>query len=269
MTPWDALGLGLLQGVTEFLPVSSSGHLALAQVWLGGAPAAGLLFNVIVHLGTLAAVVLVLRRRFWGLVRGALSFVAGGERDEELALGRRWVIWILVASAPTALIGLGLRDVVVAMSSSPPAVGGALVCTGILLLAAERFGGRTRSASELGLLDALVVGTAQGLGVLPGISRSGVTIAPALWLGVRAEVAVEFSLLVSVPAIVGANLLEIARAGREGLGAELLPLAIGFGSAFAAGAVSIRALQWVVSRRHLLPFAAYTALVGAGAVVLG
>ncbi len=266
MTPWEALGLGVLQGATEFLPISSSGHLALAQAWLGRESDSGLLFNVIVHLGTLFAVVLVLRQRLWGLVRGALSFVFGGERDAELETNRRWVLWILVASVPTALIGLGLRDVVIAISV--PAVGGALVCTGFLLISAERFGGRTRGAADLGLRDALVVGVAQGLGVIPGISRSGVTIAPALWLGVRADVAVEFSILVSVPAIVGANLLEVARAG-EALGAELLPLALGFVAAFAVGAASLRALQWVVVRRRLLPFAVYVILLGGGVMLLG
>ncbi len=268
MTPWEALGLGVLQGATEFLPISSSGHLALAQAWLGRESDSGLLFNVIVHLGTLFAVVLVLRQRLWGLVRGALSFVFGGERDAELETNRRWVLWILVASVPTALIGLGLRDFVIAMTADPPAVGAALVCTGILLFSAERFGERTRSAAELGLRDALVIGVAQGLGVIPGISRSGATIAPALWLGVRADVAVEFSILVSVPAIVGANLLEIARAG-EAVRAELLPLALGFVAAFGVGAASLRALQWVVAKRRLLPFAVYATLLGSGVMLLG
>jgi undecaprenyl-diphosphatase len=283
VTLWEALGLGVLQGVTEFLPISSSGHLALAQAWLGtGGSAPNLLFNVVVHLGTLLAVVAVLWQRLLALAAGALSIVTrpfpgserpgGGrasEQDSALAVSRRWVWLILLASIPTAVIGLAVRDFVVEMNSHPAWIGGAFLGTAALLFSAERFGARSRDAARLGWVDALVIGIAQGAGVLPGISRSGITISAALWRDVRADAAVEFSILVSVPAIVGANLLEMLSVGAEGVRAEWVPLAVGFAGAFLAGAASIKALQWVVAKRRLLPFAAYCALLGTGAVILG
>lgn len=268
MTLWEALGLGVLQGVTEFLPISSSGHLALAQVWLADLGEPDLLFGVVVHLGTLLAVALVLRRRLVDLCRGAWSFVGSGGRRSELETARRWVLLIAVATLPTAVLGLGARELVVAMNARPPWVGVALLCTALLLLGCERFGRRERGAAELTLGDALLVGVAQGFGVLPGISRSGVTVAASLFRDVRADVAVEFSLLISVPAILGANLLE-ALAASGAVRGEAGPLAVGFAAAFATGAASIKALQWAVGRRRLIPFASYCALLGAGAVALG
>ena len=269
MTLFEALGLGLVQGVTEFLPISSSGHLALLQNALPGGAGPNLLFNVVVHLGTLLAIVLVLRRRLIALGDGALSFFRRGEVEGPTAVSRRWIWLIVVASIPTAALGLGARGFVEEMNGQPTWVGTAFLCTAALLVGAERFGLRTRGAEDLGVGDALLVGVAQGFGVLPGISRSGATIAASLWRNARADAAVEFSILISVPAVLGANLLEITRAGTDAVRAELIPLAGGFGAAFLAGVLSLKALQWVVARRRLLPFAAYCALLGAGAIALG
>ena len=237
MTITQAVALGVLQGATEFLPVSSSGHLALAENALSSAPRADLLFDVVVHLGTLLAILLLLRHR--------------------------------VGRLPTALVGLLLRDATTAMHSLPAAGGGALLVTAGILFASERFGRRTRGARELGVPDALLIGTLQGLAVLPGISRSGATVGAALWRDVDGATAVEFSMLLSVPAVLGANVLEMGLAGGEALRGEALPLLVGFAAAFATGALGLRALQWVVASRRLLPFAVYCAALGAGAIALG
>ena len=268
MTLDQALVLGVLQGATEFLPVSSSGHLALAQsfaAWQGP----GLLFEVVVHLGTLAAIALVMRGRLWGLVLAALSFLPGRAGAYRHSVERRWLFLIALGSVPTAVMGLLLHDAVLAIHLRPPLVGGALLVTAALLVLSERMGRRSRGAEALGLADALIIGVAQGFGLIPGISRSGATVAAALWRDARGEVAVEFSILLSVPAVLGASLFEIQRNGLATLGAEVVPLLVGFGAAFVVGSLSLQALRWVVTRRKLLPFGVYCALMGAGAVLLG
>ncbi len=267
MTLFQALGLGILQGVTEFLPISSSGHLVLAQNLWPGLVGPHLLFDVAVHLGTIGAIVWILRRRIARLWHAMLGLLRAGPRG--LASDERWIGLILVATIPTALIGLALRDVVVAMQARVVEVGAALVATALLLVLAERTGRRSREAPSLGWLDAVLVGAAQGLAVIPGISRSGATIATALARGSKAEVAVEFSMLISIPAVLGASLLEGAHLGWTAIRAQAAPLLVGFVSALIAGGLSLKLLQWVVSRRLLLPFAVYCLVVGVGALSFG
>jgi undecaprenyl-diphosphatase len=267
LTLSQALGLGVLQGVTEFLPISSSGHLVLAQNLWPGLAGSHLLFDVVVHLGTLGAIVWVFRHRVMRLLRALWTFVLGGGPGASVDM--RWLGLIVVASVPTALIGLALRAIVEGMQTKPAAVGLALLVTAGLIGVADRVGDRSRGESELRWADALVVGVAQGLGVIPGISRAGATVAAALMRNTRAEVAVEFSMLISIPAVLGANLLEGTRAGAGELSAQGVPLLIGFFAAFLVGAASLNALRWVVGRRKLLPFAAYCGVVGLGALGLG
>jgi undecaprenyl-diphosphatase len=267
LTLSQALGLGVLQGVTEFLPISSSGHLVLAQNLWPGLTGSHLLFDVVVHLGTVGAIVWVFRRRVMRLFLALWALTVGG--GPKSPVDARWLGLIVVASVPTALIGLVLRGVVEKMQIEPAAVGAALLVTAGFLFAADRVGNRSREESELGWVDAVVVGAAQGLGVIPGISRAGATVAAALARNTRAEVAVEFSMLISIPAVLGANLLEGTRAGVGELSAQAVPLLVGFIAAFFVGALSLNALRWVVGRRKLLPFAAYCGVVGLGALSLG
>jgi undecaprenyl-diphosphatase len=267
LTLSQALGLGVLQGVTEFLPISSSGHLVLAQNLWPGLTGSHLLFDVVVHLGTVAAILWVFRRRVGRLLRALWTLALGGGTAG--SVDSRWLALIVVASVPTAVIGLGLRDLVEGMQTEPAAVGAALLVTAGLLVVAERVGSRSRDEAQLRWVDAVIVGTAQGLAVIPGISRSGATVAAALVRNTRAEVAVEFSMLISIPAVLGANLLEGTRAGASALSAQAVPLVVGFLAAFVVGALSLHALRWVVSRRKLLPFAAYCGVAGLGALSLG
>jgi undecaprenyl-diphosphatase len=269
LTLLEALALGVLQGVTEFLPISSSGHLALAQTLLGRAPEGTLLFNVVVHLGTMVAIALVLWRRIARLCLALASFVRPGAPDPALATERTWIGLIIVANIPTGLIGLGIRDTVQQMNHAPRWIGVAYLGTALLLLAAERVGTRDRGPDQLGVVDALWIGCAQSLGILPGVSRSGATVTASLWRGARADTAVEFSILISIPAIVAANLLEMLGPRSGGPGVNVTPLAVGFVAALVTGVVALRVLQWVVRNRQLLPFAAYCALLGAVAVAIG
>ena len=255
--------------MTEFLPVSSSGHLALAEIWLPGAERPGLLFDVVVHLGTLGAVVWLLRERLGALGRGALGYVPGVARDPALEVERRWLVLIVVACVPTAILGLLLQGSVERLRTEPASVGAFLLATAAILLVSERLGSRARGDAEVGVVDALLVGTAQGLAVLPGLSRSGATIATALVRDLRAGVAVELSMLISLPAILGASLLVGIQRGGELGATDLVPLAAGFAAAFASGYLSLRALMWVVAQRRFLWFAAYCAIVGVGAIAIG
>jgi undecaprenyl-diphosphatase len=267
LTLLQALGLGVLQGVTEFLPISSSGHLVLAQNLWPGLDGSFLLFDVFVHLGTVLAIVWVLRRRVGALVHAMWTIVLG--RAVWNSADVRWLGLILLASVPTALLGVGLRGLAEGMQIRPAAVGAALLVTAAVLYGSERRGNRRRGPEELGWVDAVVVGTAQGLAVIPGISRSGATVGAALVRDTAPEAAVEFSMLISIPAVLGANLYEVGGAGLAELTAQAAPLSAGFFAAFVAGALSLKALRWAVVRRRLLPFAVYCVVAGVGALSLG
>jgi undecaprenyl-diphosphatase len=268
----QALALGVLQGATEFLPISSSGHLVLAQNLIPGLSGPLLLFDVVVHLGTLVAIVVLLRVRIARLVLAAASLLPagwGGPAREGLEVERQWIFLLAAGTLPTAIVGFGLRGLAEELLHRPAAVGLALLVTAALLVGSERFGRRTRQAGELGWIDAVAIGTAQGLAVIPGISRSGATVAVGLWRDARGDVAVEFSLLLSVPAVAGAALLVGLESAGELRAEHLAPLATGFVAALVTGMAALKALQWVVVKRRLFPFALYCAVVGIGAIALG
>lgn len=269
MTLAQALALGVMQGVTEFLPISSSGHLALAETWIPGLEQPSLFFDVIVHLGTLAAILWAFRARVAALGRGAWSLLPGDRGSASHETERRWLVLISVACVPTAIVGFALAPAVARFRTDPSAVGWALLATAGILIAAWRAGRRPAGDRELSLRDAFLVGAVQGLAVMPGISRSGATIATALWRGSGAGVAVEFSLLVSVPAILGANLFVFWTGAAEGAGIGLAPLAVGFVSAFVAGLLSLHALRRVVEGGRFVPFSVYCTVLGLGAIFLG
>lgn len=228
--------LGVLQGLTEFLPVSSDGHLALAEI-LFGASHAGFALNVLLHVGTLLAVLLVLRRRVGHtFVEGVLG-VRAPSRFARTPGGRDALV-VLLAMIPTGLIGLGLRSFVEHWRSSPLVVGLGFLVTALVVAS-------TRWANEgeedwPSLLGSVLIGMAQGIAVLPGISRTGCTIAMALWLGVRPARAFELSMLVSVPAVAGAVLLELPRLTEAPLGWSAAVLGV-----LAACAVGSVALLWL------------------------
>ena len=186
MTVAQALWLGVLQGATEFLPVSSSGHLALAESLLPGGQEPELLFDLLLHLATLLAIAVILRRRILDLALAGLSLLSGRDSAARRT-DRRWLGLLVVASVPTALLGLALRELVGEARGQPVWVGASLLVTAALLILSERVGRRDRGAADLGVGDAVVIGAVQGLAVMPGISRSGSTIAAALCRNSRAE----------------------------------------------------------------------------------
>ncbi len=228
MTLLEAVALGLLQGLTEFFPVSSSGHLVLAEALLGVNPP-GVSFEVLVHLATLVSVLVAYRRRVGRLIAGA----ARGERRELRYLGM-----LALASVPAAIAGLTLSQAVARVFDLPLVAAVSLLVTGAVVYATRWLvGGAQRPDPGWG--GSLAVGAAQALALLPGISRSGFTVTTALWAGTRREVAAEFSFLLSVPAILGASALELPALLSPDTRLDALPLAAAALSAFGAGLVAI------------------------------
>jgi undecaprenyl-diphosphatase len=256
MTLTDAILLGLLQGVTEFLPISSSGHLVLAQQLIPGFVQPGILFDVLLHLGTLVAVVVY----FWSDLRGLATCMW---RRDATAGGNRLLLRLLViGSVPTAVIGLTFKDWFEQLFHAPALVAAMLLVTGTLLFVAGRHRPGSRREGALTVTDALVTGVVQGLAIIPGISRSGSTIAALLLRGVSGETAARFSFLLSLPAVGGAALISLKDLERLPPGELPLYLA-GAGAALVAGMLAIHLLLGVLRRRRLGWFAIYCWLAGA------
>jgi undecaprenyl-diphosphatase len=263
VTPWlEAALLGALQGVAEFLPISSDGHLALASL-LFDVHDGGLTLHVVLHAGTLLATVLVLRERLLAAFVEGLRALTSPSRLRTTAGGQD-ALFVVVASVPTAVIGLLARDAVESLTREPLAVGlGFLGTTAVLL--ATRFSKEGR-VEHPGVGAALLVGVAQGLAVAPGLSRSGITIAALLFLGLARSRAFELSMLMSVPAVTGAVLLEARHAltGLTNPGAALLGVVV----ALLVGIGALLALQRVVVGGRFAWFAAWTGPLAVATVAM-
>jgi undecaprenyl-diphosphatase len=246
----DAILLGILQGLTEFLPVSSSGHIALAEMALGmhDAPLA---LSVLLHAGTLIATLIVMRKDVVELLRACVDALRAPRRVLETERGQL-LLAVIVASVPTGLLGLLLRDRVESLGRIPLAVGLALLASAAAVLS-TRWARGDRAVPSL--QQALVVGVVQGLAVLPGVSRSGSTIAAAMLLGLTGDAAFRFSFLLSLPAVGGAVLLEARHVGD--LGALAGPGALGAVIALGVGVLALLGLRRVVGRGRLSLFALY------------
>ncbi|MGE0161190.1 MAG: undecaprenyl-diphosphate phosphatase [Gemmatimonadales bacterium] len=250
MTYWESIILGFVQGATEFLPVSSSGHLVIAQTLLG-VSASGIVFEVAVHLATLVSILVAYRARLGDLARRSLA------RDTDAL---RYLALIVVASVPAGLVGVLAEDQVEALFESPVVPGLGLLFTGVLLWTTRSALPRaTGSVSTWGI--ALAIGLAQALAITPGVSRSGTTIVAALWLGVEAREAAAFSFLMAIPAIAGAAVLELPNL--EGSGLTAGPLLAGSLVACVTGILAIRTLVLLLDRRAFHAFAPYCWAVGA------
>lgn len=257
MTLTQGIILGMVQGLTEFFPISSSGHLALAQQMMPGFEQPGLLFDIMLHLGTLVAVILYFRQDLKQLLSSPFR------RDIQSVQDRRYLRLLIAGSIPTAIIGLAFKDTVEKLFDRPLIVGGLLIVTGVLLFVAERF--RTSARKRLTLSDCLVTGVAQGCAVLPGISRSGTTIAALLLRGVEGQTAARFSFLLALPAVGGAALLslkDVEHLPRT----EFVPYLAGAGVACLIGLISIHALLRVIQQKRLYYFSLYCWIVGGAAL---
>ena len=256
MTLFDAILLGVVQGITEFLPISSDGHLAIVQHYLHNFEQPGLLFDVLLHVGTLGAILLYLQRDIGRLLAAPFRRTGEARRD------RRMLVLIVAASVPTAIIGLTLKSSVERWMENMVVVGAMLILTGTLLFVGERYRRRgRRGESALTLTDAILTGIAQGLAVLPGLSRSGSTIATLLFRGVDGETAARFSFLMAIPAVGGAALLSLK--DLDALPPGEIPVYLaGAAVAFVVGLCAIRLLLDVIRRQKLFWFTIYCWLLG-------
>jgi undecaprenyl-diphosphatase len=251
MTPFEAIVLGIVQGATEFLPVSSSGHLVIFQEILD-VRAPGVVFEVAVHVATLLSILVVYRTRVGDLAVGAVR------RDPA---AWHYLGLLVVATIPAAFIGLLFEDSIEAVFESPAASGVALLVTGLILWTSRWALPQARGVMPT-WTAALLIGVAQAFAIMPGISRSGSTVVAALWLGVAPREAAAFSFLMAVPAIAGAAVLQI---GDLDVAAGLGPMALGLGSVFAAvtGVLAIRTFVAMLARESFHLFAPYCWTMGA------
>lgn len=259
MSLLEAIFLGIVQGATEFLPVSSSGHSVLLPALLN-MPNAGLDLIAIAHQGTLLAVLVYFRQDLWHVFQSMLRGLR--ERDPLKEDGSRLAWYLIVATIPVALTGLLLEDFIESIFARPIFAAIFLLVTAVLLFAGERLLSGDLEIEKMNGLDALSVGIFQMVALLPGVSRSGSTIAGGLWRGLDRAAAARFSFLLGVPAIAGAGIMTVLDIQNGGLDRQMSVYAGTFIAAAITGYLSIHfMLSWL--RRHsLIPFAVYCALLG-------
>ncbi|MEX2514806.1 MAG: undecaprenyl-diphosphatase UppP [Candidatus Paceibacterota bacterium] len=255
--PFDiAIILGILQGITEFIPVSSSGHLILGRELFSVSNAGGLAFDAVIHLATALAIVVYFRRDIYRFVRGKGSLIAG----TNITLYKKTVLIIIVATIPAAVLGLSLESIIETVFRNTEVVAVGLVIGSLLILAAEHI--PAPGNKKITLRRGLVIGLFQCLALLPGMSRSGATISGGLFSGFSRETATSFSFLLGLPIFIGAGgvqLFELLRA--EGAAAIDVPLILGFAAAFVAGLAAMHFLMRFVRSHRLDWFAAYRILL--------
>jgi undecaprenyl-diphosphatase len=271
MEPRHAAVLGVVQGLTEFLPVSSSGHLVLFQN-LFGLKEPEIFFDVSLHVGTLIAICVFFFRDLKAIVSALFTSSTWGRKDAGLwgSLCReqetRFLCLILVGTIPTVLIGLIVRPMAEKIFSSVSIVGAMLIVTGLLLWFTRRIKKRERDATQLTIRDALLIGAIQGVAILPGISRSGATIAMGLFAGLSRETAARYSFLLSIPAIVGAMVLELNESLASGF-PPVKTVLLGTFVAAVVGYVALGVLIRLVKKGSLYVFAPYCWFVGLAVII--
>jgi len=267
MEPMQAVILGAVQGLTEFFPVSSSGHLVVFQQMMGIKEPV-LLFDISVHVGTLAAIVVYFFNDIISILKSLLLSLSDRMKgqaahftDSETAdINMAWMI--VAGSVPTAVIGFGLQMMSDVLFSSLIIVGASLLLTGMILLGTRWVNQKSVPEMKLSVKQALLIGTVQGIAVIPGISRSGSTISAGLFLGVNQDVAIRYSFLLSIPAILGALVLQLITGGPEAGGGSVGVLASGLVSSFVVGYIALSLLVKMVQKGHLYVFAPYCILLG-------
>jgi len=259
-----AIILGIVEGVTEFLPVSSTGHLILATELLGFDADKWAAFNVIIQLGAILAIVVLYWRTFWAVIEGLFR---------KNAMSWRFVRNVLIGFLPSAILGFILLKYIEALLGDPKVVAVMFILGGIAIILIERLVKRTDvvGVSEMPMKTAAGIGIAQCLAMIPGVSRSGATIMGALSLGVERRTAAEFSFFLAIPTMIGATTLELVKhhqemlAGAHGVG--LGTVAVGLIVSFVVALVVVRAFVHYISRHGFIPFAWYRIIVGAAALV--
>ena len=256
MSTIEALVLGLLQGFTEYLPVSSSGHLAIGSYLFGIEGEENLAFTVAVHVATVLSTFVILWSEIAWIVKGVFKF----EMNDEM----KYFFNILVSMIPVGVVGVFFKDTVEEIFGSGLLIVGIMLLVTAALLTFSYYA-KPRQREKIGLLDAFVIGLAQAAAVMPGLSRSGSTIATGLLLGNKKEKLAQFSFLMVIPPIIGEALLDVLKAvkGEEAFGGiDTLPLVVGFLAAFVSGCLACKWMINIVKKGKLVYFGVYCAIVG-------
>lgn len=270
----QAIILGLVQGLSEFLPISSSGHLALLQNIFGVHGGSVLLFPVLLHIGTLIAVFAVYWKDLWALIVELImvfkDLFTGKGLQVRKNPTRKLGFLIIVASIPTAIIGFLFKDVFESFYTSFYAIGVGLLITSVLLFAADKMGGGDKTVGPMMFRNAVFIGIMQGFAIAPGVSRSGSTLFGGLMTKLDREFALKFAFLISVPSILGSAILELPEVASQGL-AELPlgPILVGMVVSAVAGFIAIKAMIKLVSNKKLSVFYYYTGILGVIVIIWG
>jgi undecaprenyl-diphosphatase len=267
----EAIILGIVQGLTEPLPVSSSAHLVIVPALIPGFQQPSVAFDVLLHLGTLVAVIFFLRREIGELFVSLLpespkGSPAPGAEVGERAANRRMILWIMIATFLTGVIGILFKDRIERLFESVETTACMLFITGILLFLSDRVKTNERRKEEMNLTDGIVLGLVQAVALIPGISRSGSTITFGIFRGLERMTSARFSFLLSVPAIGGAVILKASDLIRLPAG-DLPALGAGFIAAAITGFLSLKLLFAMINKTGLAPFAYYCWLVGATTLI--
>src|SRR3954447_6303160 len=263
MSALQAIVLGLVQGLTEFLPISSSGHLRIVPA-LFGWDDPGAAFTAVIQLGTMAAVLLYFRRQLWRIALAWLRSLRDPEVRGDLDARMGW--YIILGTIPIAILGLAFKDPIETEFRSLELIGTTLIVFGLVMLAAEAVSRRDRALREITRRDGLVIGFAQALALVPGVSRSGATISAGLFRNFDRAAAARYSFLLSVPAVVLSGLFELRHAGEGSLpvGATVVATLI----AFVVGYASIALLLRYLARHTIAIFVGYRIVLGAMVIAL-
>jgi len=268
LTYLQALVLGIVQGLGEFLPISSSGHLAVIQYFFGIEGESVLLFAVMLHLGTLISVFIIYWHDIVKLVKELIAVIKDIFTGKGLRINhnpvRRLGFMIIVATIPTALIGLFLNDVFAGLYLSLIAVGIGFLVTGTILFIAEKMGKNEKKVWGMKFRHAVFIGIMQGIAICPGVSRSGSTLFGGLMSGLDRNFALRFAFLISIPSILGSVILEFPPAISAGLPTELWgPVILGTVVSAISGFIAIKAMLKIVAGKRLTVFSWYTWVLGA------
>lgn len=272
MNTFQALLMGLLQGLTEYLPVSSSGHLTIASTLFGIDGEENMLFTIMVHVATVLSTIVILGGEIWKIIKGMFGPLNPGAKGLNcLNPDQRYVLNILVSMIPIGIVGVFFKDQVEAIFGSGMTIVGICLLVTALLLTFSYYA-RPRERESISLGHAFIIGLAQAIAVLPGLSRSGSTIATGLMLGEKKSNMAQFSFLMVIPPILGEALLDVLKMVKgESLGAEIgwMPLTVGFLAAFISGCVACKWMIGIVKKGKLIYFAYYCGIAGVISLLYG
>ena len=279
MSIWEAIVQGIVQGLSEFLPISSSGHLSLLQYLFGINGEAAASFSVLLHFGTLVAVFAAFYKTIWKLIVaffGLIGDIFRGKFSWKNAEPEKRMVLLLIVSCVPLLAFYFLSDFYNSLSADNDIVveGCCFLLTSLLLFVSDRCVKGTKTAKDMTVRDALTVGVVQGIAPLPGLSRSGSTISTGLLCGLTREYAVSFSFIMGIPPVLAANLLEVKDLVKDGAGSAMaeigvLSAVLGIVVAAVVGFLSIKMVRWLVKKDKFTVFAWYTLILGTFTVIVG